>query len=136
MLACAPQLRPVTGRMECFGGGQQPLVVVDYAHTPDGLEQALKAARLHCAGKLWCLIGCGGDRDRGKRPMMAAIAERLADCLILTDDNPRTEEPARIVADMQAGLTRADEVRVEHDRVKAIRLALAEAKVGDIILLA
>ncbi len=136
LLACAPGLRPVNGRMECFGGADRPLVVVDYAHTPDGLEQALKAARLHCRGRLWCLIGCGGDRDSGKRPMMAAVAERLADTLILTDDNPRTESPARIVADMQAGLRQPQAVRVEHDRARAIGLALAQARAGDIILVA
>lgn len=74
--------------MECFGGGQVPLAVVDYAHTPDALEKALQALRVHCEGRLWCIVGCGGDRDSGKRPMMAAVAEQHADSVILTDDNP------------------------------------------------
>ncbi|KRW55414.1 UDP-N-acetylmuramoylalanyl-D-glutamate--2,6-diaminopimelate ligase [Aeromonas allosaccharophila] len=136
LLATAPQLQPVTGRMECFGGGDTPLAVVDYAHTPDALEKALQALRVHCTGQLWCLIGCGGDRDRGKRPMMAAMAEQYADRVILTDDNPRTEEPARIMADMVAGLRDPAAVQVEHDRVKAIALAIGQASKQDIILVA
>ncbi|MFM5571307.1 UDP-N-acetylmuramoyl-L-alanyl-D-glutamate--2,6-diaminopimelate ligase [Aeromonas veronii] len=136
LLATAPQLQPVTGRMECFGGGDTPLAVVDYAHTPDALEKALQALRVHCTGQLWCLVGCGGDRDRGKRPMMAAMAEQYADRVILTDDNPRTEEPARIMADMVAGLRDPAAVHVEHDRVKAISLAIGQASKQDIILVA
>ncbi|MDE2197344.1 MAG: UDP-N-acetylmuramoyl-L-alanyl-D-glutamate--2,6-diaminopimelate ligase, partial [Gammaproteobacteria bacterium] len=85
--------RTVPGRMECFSGGpHRPLVVVDYAHSPDALEQALIAARAHCRGQLWCVFGCGGERDRGKRPQMGAIAERLADRVVVTDDNPRHED--------------------------------------------
>jgi UDP-N-acetylmuramoyl-L-alanyl-D-glutamate--2,6-diaminopimelate ligase len=136
LLATAPQLQPVTGRMECFGGGDAPLAVVDYAHTPDALEKALQALRVHCEGQLWCLVGCGGDRDRGKRPMMAAMAEQYADRVILTDDNPRTEEPARIMADMVAGLRDPAAVQVEHDRVRAIALAIGQANKQDIILVA
>lgn len=136
LLATAPQLQPVTGRMECFGGADAPLAVVDYAHTPDALEKALQALRVHCKGQLWCLVGCGGDRDRGKRPMMAAVAEQHADRLILTDDNPRTEEPARIMADMVAGLRDPAAVQVEHDRVRAIALAIGQASKQDIILVA
>lgn len=136
LLATASKLQPVTGRMECFGGGDTPLAVVDYAHTPDALEKALQALRVHCTGQLWCLIGCGGDRDRGKRPMMAAMAEQYADRVILTDDNPRTEEPARIMADMVAGLRDPAAVQVEHDRVKAIVLAIGQASKQDIILVA
>ncbi len=136
LLAVAPSLRPVAGRMECFGGGEKPLLVVDYAHTPDGLEQALLAARQHCRGRLWCLVGCGGDRDRGKRPMMAAIAERLADRFIITDDNPRSEAPEQIVADMLAGLVAPQLAMIEHQRESAIRRALSEAQAGDLILIA
>ena len=136
LLASAPQLQPVTYRMECFGGGKAPLAVVDYAHTPDALEKALQALRVHCEGRLWCLVGCGGDRDRGKRPMMAAMAELHADRVILTDDNPRTEEPARIMADMVAGLRDPGAVQIEHDRTKAIQLALSQASKQDIILVA
>ncbi|UBO74491.1 UDP-N-acetylmuramoyl-L-alanyl-D-glutamate--2,6-diaminopimelate ligase [Aeromonas rivuli] len=136
LLATAPRLQGVTGRMECFGGGQVPLAVVDYAHTPDALEKALQALRVHCEGRLWCIVGCGGDRDSGKRPMMAAVAEQHADSVILTDDNPRTESPARIMADMVAGLADPDAVTIEHDRVKAIEYALAQASKEDIILVA
>ena len=136
LLASAPKLQPVTGRMECFGGGKAPLAVVDYAHTPDALEKALQALRVHCEGRLWCLVGCGGDRDRGKRPMMAAMAEQHADRVILTDDNPRTEAPEQIMADMVAGLRDPAAVQIEHDRVKAIALALGQASKQDIILVA
>lgn len=132
----ASRLQPVTGRMECFGAQHQPLVVVDYAHTPDGLEKALQAARQHCHGRLFCLFGCGGDRDKGKRPQMAAIAEQWADTVILTDDNPRTEDPAAIIADMRVGLQKPESVHVEHSRTKAIQLALSQAEAGDIILVA
>lgn len=132
----ASRLQPVTGRMECFGNSQQPLVVVDYAHTPDGLEKALQAARQHCHGRLFCIFGCGGDRDRGKRPQMAAIAEQWADTIILTDDNPRTEDPDVIIADMCAGLQKPAQAHIEHSRTCAIELALSQAIAGDIILLA
>lgn len=132
----SPRLQSVTGRMECFGNESQPRVVVDYAHTPDGLEKALQAARQHCHGQLICIFGCGGDRDKGKRPLMAEIAEKLADTLILTDDNPRTESPAAIITDMQKGLKQPELVHVEHDRVAAISYALASAQAGDIILVA
>lgn len=128
--------RTVPGRMECFGGGQQPLVVVDYAHTPDALAQSLTAARAHCQGKLLCVFGCGGDRDRGKRPEMGALAERLADQVIVTDDNPRTENPATIVQEILAGMQQPEAVQVEHVRTAAIAAALAAAHVGDIILVA
>ena len=132
----ASRLQPVTGRMECFGNSQQPLVVVDYAHTPDGLEKALQAARQHCHGRLFCIFGCGGDRDRGKRPQMAAIAEQWADTIILTDDNPRTEDPDVIIADMCAGLQKPAQAHIEHSRTRAIELALSQAVAGDIILVA
>jgi UDP-N-acetylmuramyl-tripeptide synthetase len=136
LLCVAPSLLPVTGRMECFAGEETPLLVVDYAHTPDGLEKALEAAREHCTGQLWCLVGCGGDRDRGKRPMMAAVAERLADHLIITDDNPRTESAEQIVADMLAGVLRPEACRVQHHRPTAIKEAFVQAKAGDVILIA
>jgi UDP-N-acetylmuramoyl-L-alanyl-D-glutamate--2,6-diaminopimelate ligase len=129
-------LSGVPGRMEALGGGQQPLVVVDYAHTPDALEQALKALREHSHGQLWCVFGCGGDRDRGKRPLMGEIAERYADQLIITDDNPRTELPQNIVADIIQGLSPGCSVVVEHDRKRAIAHALACAKPGDVVLIA
>lgn len=130
-------LQPVNGRMNRLGGsGAAPLVVVDYAHTPDALEQALAALRAHCAGQLICVFGCGGERDAGKRPQMGAIAERLADLAIITDDNPRGEDGDLIVAQIVAGLQRPAEVRIERDRAKAIALALSAAHAGDIVLIA
>ncbi len=129
-------LETVPGRMERFGGGQQPLVVVDYAHTPDALEQALKALRPHCEGRLICLFGCGGDRDPGKRPLMGAIASRLSDQIILTDDNPRSEEGEGIVESIKAAIAPHHTVIVERNRAEAITQAVAMASAGDIILVA
>ncbi|MDH4133784.1 MAG: UDP-N-acetylmuramoyl-L-alanyl-D-glutamate--2,6-diaminopimelate ligase [Gammaproteobacteria bacterium] len=126
--------QPVSGRMERFGGNALPLVVVDYAHTPDALEKALTALREHTRGKLFCVFGCGGDRDRGKRPLMGAIAERLADAVVVTDDNPRHEDAAAIRNEIRAGMQRTPTVVA--DRVAAIRTALAEAAHGDIVLVA
>jgi UDP-N-acetylmuramoyl-L-alanyl-D-glutamate--2,6-diaminopimelate ligase len=115
------------GRMQLSGGDRLPLAIVDYAHTPDALEKALRAARAHCAGKLLCVFGCGGDRDRGKRPEMARVAESLADAIYITDDNPRSEDPRRIVADISAGLRDPARAHIEHDRAAAIAAALAAA---------
>jgi len=129
--------RAASGRMEMFGGrGVTPLAIVDYAHTPDALEKALRAARLHCRGLLRVVFGCGGDRDAGKRPLMGRIAAELADDLIVTDDNPRTEDPARIVADILAGVSRHTPLVVEHDRALAIRLALGRSGPDDVVLIA
>ncbi len=124
------------GRMERLGGPGEPLAVIDYAHTPHALEQALTALREHGGGRLWCVFGCGGDRDAGKRPLMGAAAERLADRVIVTDDNPRTENPDRIVAGILAGMRRPDTVVVIRDHRAAIFHALAEAEAGDIVLIA
>lgn len=132
----ASQLQPVLGRMELFHVDEQPKVVVDYAHTPDALEKALQALRIHCEGKLWVIVGCGGDRDKGKRPMMAAIAEQLADEVILSDDNPRSEDPALIINDMLAGMKQPQRAKVEHGRYLAASYAIAHATKQDIILLA
>jgi UDP-N-acetylmuramoyl-L-alanyl-D-glutamate--2,6-diaminopimelate ligase len=129
------ELKTVAGRMEKFGGGDQPLVVVDYAHTPDALEHALLATREHVAGNLICVFGCGGDRDRGKRPQMAEIAERLADRAIVTDDNPRTEDGDRIVSDILAGMQRPEKAQVIRDRREAIRAAVSDAVAGDLVLI-
>ncbi len=136
ILAVMPQLQGPIGRMQRLGGGVQPLVVVDYAHTPDALEKVLQALRPHVQGELLCLFGCGGDRDRGKRPLMAQIAEALADRVLVTDDNPRTEEPAQIFADIRAGFTQADAVQFLHGRGEAIAQLIAAAKVGDVVVLA
>ncbi|ROR29679.1 UDP-N-acetylmuramoyl-L-alanyl-D-glutamate--2,6-diaminopimelate ligase [Inmirania thermothiophila] len=127
---------PVPGRMERLGGGALPTVLVDYAHTPDALAQALEAARAHARGRLWCVFGCGGERDRGKRPLMGAAAERLADVVVLTDDNPRGEDGDAIIAEILAGMRRPQAARIERDRGRAIRLAVAEAGAGDVVLVA
>ena len=112
------------------------MAIVDYAHTPDALQQALLAARLHCKGRLWCLFGCGGDRDRGKRLLMGAIAEQYADQVILTDDNPRTEDPALILQDIQAGLQQPQSAVVIHGREQALQYVLKQAKADDVVLIA
>lgn len=135
--AMLPRLSPVGGRMSRVGGVHgQPLVVVDYAHTPDALQQALASLREHTPGRLTCVFGCGGERDAGKRPQMAAIAEAGADRVIVTDDNPRNEDGDAIVAAILAGFTRADAATVERDRRRAIALALEDAGAGDIVLVA
>jgi UDP-N-acetylmuramoyl-L-alanyl-D-glutamate--2,6-diaminopimelate ligase len=122
--------------METFGGGQAPLAVVDYAHTPDALRKALAAARAHCAGRLVVVFGCGGDRDSGKRPIMGAIAAELADSIVITDDNPRTESPEAIAADIAAGIPTGAPFRIELDRGRAIRESLADAGARDVVLIA
>lgn len=124
----------VPGRMEMFQADIS--VVVDYSHTPDALDKALQALRLHCDGQLWCVFGCGGDRDAGKRPLMAQAAERGADKVIITDDNPRFEDPEAIVRDTLAGLSQPELAQVEHNREKAIALAITQAQAGDMILVA
>ena len=124
------------GRMEAMVIDSGALAIVDYAHTPDALAKALAAARAHCAGRLHLVFGCGGDRDVGKRPMMGEVAARLADRLIVTDDNPRTEDPAKIVADIQRGIAANHDVLTEHDRAVAIRKALRAARDGDVVLIA
>ena len=124
------------GRMQLSGGGALPVAIVDYAHTPDALDKALRAARAHCSGKLLCVFGCGGDRDRGKRPEMARVAESLADAVYITDDNPRSEDPARIVDDIRAGLRDPARAHVEHDRAAAIAAALGAAAANDAVLVA
>jgi UDP-N-acetylmuramoyl-L-alanyl-D-glutamate--2,6-diaminopimelate ligase len=129
-------LEPVTGRMNRLGGGACPLVVVDYAHTPDALQQALTTLRAHCEGKLLCVFGAGGDRDAGKRPQMGAIAEGHADVCIVTDDNPRGEDGDAIVAGILAGFAQPQRARVMRDRARAIELALEEAGAGDVVLIA
>ncbi|MDZ7842976.1 MAG: UDP-N-acetylmuramoyl-L-alanyl-D-glutamate--2,6-diaminopimelate ligase [Gammaproteobacteria bacterium] len=129
------RLSPVPGRMELFRslrGG--PTAVVDYAHTPDALERALQSVREHCREALWCVFGCGGDRDRGKRPEMGRIAEKWANRVVVTNDNPRSESPAAIAAEIVAGMS--GEPRVVLDRRRAITTALREARAGDWVLVA
>jgi UDP-N-acetylmuramoyl-L-alanyl-D-glutamate--2,6-diaminopimelate ligase len=130
------RLQPVAGRMNRLGGAGRPLVVVDYAHTPDALEQALATLRAHAPVQLVCVFGCGGERDRGKRPQMAAIAEAGADRVIVTDDNPRGEDGDAIVAEIVAGFARPHSVEIERDRARAIARAIGEAGPHDIVLIA
>ncbi len=133
-LAC---LQAPPGRMQRFGGDAgEPLVVVDYSHTPDSLARALESLREWCSGKLWCVFGAGGDRDRGKRPMMGAAAAAHADAIVLTDDNPRGEDGDRIVDDIRGGIPEGVPVLTERDRAAAIALALAEAGPDDVVLVA
>lgn len=134
-------VRTVPGRIEGYRGpAAKPLVVVDYAHTPEALEQILKAVRAHTAGRLICVFGCGGDRDRGKRPLMGQAAVNLADAVIVTDDNPRSEDPAAIAEDIQAGIRLTPNasrlMAVIHDRAEAIRAAVAGAAADDVVVVA
>jgi len=135
-VAAAATLAQVPGRMEFFSAPGRPGVVVDFAHTPDALEQVLLALRPRTAGRLVCVFGCGGDRDAGKRPLMAAAAERHADELWLTSDNPRSEPAERIIADMRTGLQRGGCVHEAVDRRDAIVGAVQRATAGDIVLIA
>jgi UDP-N-acetylmuramoyl-L-alanyl-D-glutamate--2,6-diaminopimelate ligase len=137
--ACAAlaSAKPAPGRMEVLGGGpRQPWVVVDYAHTPDALQRVLTTLESAASGELWCVFGCGGDRDRGKRPMMGAVAADLADRIVLTDDNPRSEDPASIVDDIRVGVADHPRVSVIHDRRAAIAAAIERARPGDVVLVA
>ncbi len=130
------KVHSVPGRMQTFGGQTRPLIVVDYAHKPDALEKVLLALREHCRGKLFCIFGCGGERDRGKRPLMAKIAEQYADQVVVTNDNPRHEKPQDIIAEIMTGFSRPEKIIVEQDRSKAIRDVIQCAAAGDCILIA
>jgi UDP-N-acetylmuramyl-tripeptide synthetase len=136
--ACA-HLSPVPGRMDAISVAGRPLVVVDYAHTPDAPEKVLGALRPLAdgrAGKLWCVFGCGGERDAGKRPLMAAAAEKGADQVVVTSDNPRSEDPAAIIGQILKGFSHGERVDVHADRAQAIRHTVARASAGDVILIA
>jgi len=135
-LARLATVKPVAGRMETFGGENKPLVVVDYAHTPDALEQVLTALREHTDAKVWCVFGCGGDRDAGKRPLMGEIAEAMADAVILTNDNPRSESPEQIIAAIQQGMRNPDQAQTLPDRREAIAMAISQARRGEVVLVA
>jgi len=133
-LANAP---PVPGRLEPVAAGQSFLVLVDYAHTPDSLENVLEAARRLTRGRLIAVFGCGGDRDRAKRPLMGEIGARLSDLAVVTSDNPRSEDPDAIIEEILDGIDGgAGAVEVEADRRVAIRLALAAAGAGDTVVIA
>ncbi len=138
-VAVCSNLHPVPGRMECLIEPNAPLVAVDYAHTPDALGQALDALRplaVQRGGKLWCVFGCGGDRDNTKRPMMGALAAQKADQVIVTSDNPRSEKPEAIIAQILLGMPPCIAVQVQSDRAQAVAQAVANADVNDVILLA
>ena len=139
VLTAIPQLHGAPGRMQRIAdaaGG--PQVVVDYAHTPDALAQALAALRAATGGRLWCVFGCGGDRDRGKRPLMGAVAATAADRLVLTSDNPRSEDPDAILTEIAAGIPAVsrDRATVIADRRAAIGHAIARAEATDTVLIA
>tara|TARA_B110000858_G_scaffold107750_1_gene123197 strand:+ start:4035 stop:5567 length:1533 start_codon:yes stop_codon:yes gene_type:complete len=129
-------LSSVDGRMEIIGDSDEITAVVDYAHTPDGLRSALKGLRDHFSGNIWCVFGCGGNRDKGKRPIMGEIAEAFADRLIIADDNPRNEEGDAIVQHILSGMNKPEEPVIERDREKAIAYAISNAQPGDVVLVA
>jgi UDP-N-acetylmuramoyl-L-alanyl-D-glutamate--2,6-diaminopimelate ligase len=130
-------MQPVPGRMMRLGGDQgQPVVVVDYAHTPDALESALHAVRAHLEGRLVCVFGCGGNRDKGKRPQMGRAAELLADDVFVTSDNPRDESANAIIEDVLTGLEMPGKATIEPDRAAAIQKAIAHCRPGDVVLVA
>ncbi len=128
--------RPVNGRMEVLGGGEQPLVVVDYAHTPDALEAVLSSLQRYCEKKLICVFGCGGERDQGKRKLMGKVAEKYCDHIILTNDNPRKESPKEIISEVLRGILCPWAIDVKYDRTEAIVHAMNMASKGDVVLVA
>ena len=129
-------ISPVNGRMEIVGESKEVTTVVDYAHTPDGLRSALLALRDHFNGRIWCVFGCGGNRDKGKRPIMGEIAEEFADYLIISDDNPRNEKGDEIVLHILSGINNVAAVKVIRDRAEAIEYAVLNAQPGDVVLIA
>ncbi len=131
------QCSRLAGRMQVFGGGDgEPWVVVDYAHTPAALARALEHLRRTTSAELWCVFGCGGQRDSGKRAAMGTAAAKFADHIVLTDDNPRDEDPGAIVAEIRAGIAAHPDVGIEHDRRRAITAAVDEARADDVVLVA
>lgn len=136
-VAVIAKIKPVSGRMQRFGGGELPLVVIDYAHTPDALEKVLSTLREQLSGtqsRLICVFGCGGNRDAGKRPLMGAVASKLADKVVVTTDNPRSEAPLAIIEAITRGMT--TNYSVELDRAQAINIAIQSASRGDIVVVA
>ncbi|WP_049628885.1 UDP-N-acetylmuramoyl-L-alanyl-D-glutamate--2,6-diaminopimelate ligase [Cellvibrio sp. pealriver] len=139
MLPLITQLEPAPGRMQLVTvdqAAQEVQVIVDYAHTPDALENTLNAIHQHKAGRVWTVFGCGGDRDKSKRPQMGKIAERFSDYVIVTNDNPRSEDPAAIAAEIVRGMNHPNGCLVIADRAQAIDFAIQQAKAGDIVLIA
>lgn len=136
VLSAVPLLKTAPGRMVRLGGGTLPLIIVDYAHSPDSLKQVLQSLRPHCSARLWCVFGCGGDRDRGKRPMMAQVAESLSDEIVVTEDNSRTEDPNIILQEIMQGFQNPKKIHKIMDRAKAIHFAVQSANPLDIVLVA
>ena len=132
------ELNAVPGRLEVVSDKVgQPTVAIDFAHTPDALHKVLEAARAFCGGRIICVVGCGGDRDKGKRPEMGAISASLSDLVWLTSDNPRSEEPSQIISDMLEGISEErDQITVCVDRREAINEAIAQALPEDLVLIA
>lgn len=135
-IARLEKMNTVPGRMELFTAPDKPAVVVDYAHTPDALENVLAALQEHCEGTLWCVFGCGGERDRAKRPLMGRIAEQMAPRVVITDDNPRREDALGIIEDILTGFHDAGRVYIQRDRKQAIAHALENASARDVVLVA
>ena len=129
-------LHGVPGRAERIGLGNGAAAIIDYAHTPAALANILQGVRAHVPGKLWCIYGCGGDRDRGKRPLMAQAAEQYADAVVITDDNPRTENPADIIADSLRGMGHREKAWIKRPREEAIRFVLPQLQAGDAVVIA
>ncbi len=142
LLVALNQFPGVPGRMQLINKDElkvnngYPMVIVDYAHTPDGLQNALKASRALTKNKLICVFGCGGDRDKGKRPQMGEVASKFADYIVITSDNPRQEDPIEIIKDIQSGLGLDSRTTVEPDRSTAIKIAIAKANNNDVVLIA
>ena len=136
MARAMPAVRGVKGRVEVVPVPRAYTVIIDYAHSPNALENILTTAREFTAGRLLCLFGCGGDRDRGKRPIMGAIAQELADIVVVTTDNPRSEDPEDIIEDILTGMKQGAAPHVEPNRREAIAWALAQGRPGDVIVLA
>ena len=124
------------GRLQRVEAASGPAVFVDYAHTPDAVESVLKALRKHCGGELWCVFGCGGDRDKGKRPLMGRAVEDNADRVVVTNDNPRSEDPGQIISAILDGMGNPAAATVIEDRAAAIAWAISGAAAGDVVLLA
>ncbi len=137
ILSSLPKLSPVPGRMQIFPtASDEPSVLIDYAHTPDALKNALLALRAHCKGQLWCVFGCGGDRDMAKRPTMGFEAGKYADIVVVTSDNPRSENPQRIIRDILGGIIDQSDTVIEENRAAAISLVIAQAQPEDVVLIA
>ncbi|MCV6637966.1 UDP-N-acetylmuramoyl-L-alanyl-D-glutamate--2,6-diaminopimelate ligase [Candidatus Albibeggiatoa sp. nov. NOAA] len=136
-LDAVQKLQAVAGRMQCLIESNQPTIIIDYAHTPDALEKVLRASRQHCSGQLHCVFGCGGDRDKGKRPEMGQIAQQFADKVVITDDNPRHESSQAIIDDILSGCQLSDNnLQIVADRAQAIHTAIDQAQQQDIVVIA